>query len=90
MLDHDVLWREQNIEFERSSQNRQIENSGFENWETIFSQVEMYPNPSSGVLNLNSDNRFDYTIMDISGSIVLQGNDLIGTNSIAVSNLLSA
>jgi surface protein len=45
-------------------------------------QIEIYPNPTSGLLNIVNCDRNSYKIADVTGKIVIEGNVQLGTVSI--------
>lgn len=52
--------------------------------ETKNLQVNIYPNPSNGTFNLNSEKTGNILITDISGKVVYSGNVVKGKNMISV------
>ena len=47
----------------------------------------LYPNPSSGVFNLNSNNFSDLKVVDVLGKIVYEKNSLENTQTINLKHL---
>lgn len=54
--------------------------------ENELSKINIYPNPSSDILNIYNDVEFDYEVLDINGEKLIEGKN---NNQINISNLSS-
>ena len=53
----------------------------------LADNILVYPNPTTEIININSNHNATYTLYDINGSLVLEGNIQSGNNTVELSSI---